>query len=64
MSGRLVPTYVERPAWAVYDGYMRFIDTDDFEDLRVAVTELRDALLRAQAITYAPADVLTEWAKS
>ena len=64
MSRRLVPAYVERPAWSVYDAYRTFLDTDDFEPLRLAVTDLRDGLLRAQAISYAPDDVLEEWVAS
>jgi hypothetical protein len=60
MTARLCPAYIERPAWAAYDAYMNFLDTDDFEDLRRALTDLRDGLLRAQAIKYAPDYVLAD----
>lgn len=64
MSGRLVPAYVERAGWKVWSAYQEFLDTDDFDRLRDAVGGLRDALLRGQAVTLAPEDVLREWLDS
>ena len=58
---RLVPAYVERAGWEVWDAYQEFLDTDDFDRLRDAVGGLRDALLRGQAVIHAPDDVLEEW---
>ncbi len=65
MGARLVPAYVERPAWAVYRAYCEMMSEDgndgDFDALRDALTELRDGLLRGQAVAYAPDDVLDAW---
>ena len=58
---RLVPAYVEKPAWAVYDAYVQWLDDDDLDRLRDAVSDLRDALLRADAIAHAPDYVLAQW---
>ena len=61
MSTRLVPAYVERAGWEVWEAYAEFLDSDDLDRLRDAVAGLRDALLRGQAIRHAPADVLSDW---
>ena len=60
-GGRLVPKYVERAAWGVYDAYVQWLDADDLDDLRDAVTALKLALFRAHAIRDAPGYVLTEY---
>jgi hypothetical protein len=53
---RLIPAYVEQPAWAVYDAFVN----DDLDALRAAVDDLRAALERAGALTYAPRYVLAQ----
>lgn len=58
---RLVPAYVEKAGWEVWEAYAEFLDTDDFDRLRDAVAGLRDALLRGEAVTHAPDDVLAEY---
>lgn len=58
MSGRLVPLYVERAGWEVWRAYVEFLDSDDLDRLRDAVTALGAALVRGDAITLAPDDVL------
>jgi hypothetical protein len=61
---RLIPAYVERPAWAVYDAFANLDtsdpDPDDLEALGDAVSDLRAALERGEAFTYAPAHVLAQ----
>ncbi len=68
MARRLVPAYIEEPAWAVYRAYCEMMSEDgndgDFDALRDALTALRDGLLRAQAIQFAPDEVLTAWLES
>lgn len=64
MSRRLVPAYVERAGWEVWEAFDAWLEEDDADRLRDAVGGLRDALLRGQAITYAPDDVVSEWLRS
>jgi hypothetical protein len=60
VSTRKIPAYVEKPAWAVYDAYVQWLDDDDLDALRDAVTDLRDALVRGDALMYAPKYALAE----
>lgn len=64
MSTRIVPAYVEKAGWEVWSAYLAFLDDDDLDRLRDAVTALGEALLRGQAIRYAPEDVLERWLTS
>jgi hypothetical protein len=61
---RLIPAYVEKPAWAVYDAFAKLdtsdLDPDDLDALGDAVNDLRAALERGDALAYAPAYVLAQ----
>ena len=54
---RLIPAYLERPAWALYDAV---VNGEDLERLADLADDLRAALLRGDAILYAPTYVLAQ----
>jgi hypothetical protein len=68
MSRHLVPVYVARAAWRVWEAFERleiavaFGDAElELDALRGAVRDLEAALLRGHAVEQAPTTVLMRW---
>ena len=56
---RLVPAYVEIAGWEVWNAFDAWTeDQNEADRLVSAVIALGEALVRAQALTYAPDEVL------
>jgi len=57
-----IPVYVIRAGWHTIDAYREFLETDDLDELRVALTELGNALLRdPRSMLYAPEPLVEAW---
>ena len=57
-----IPVFVHKAGWNVVEGYRKFLDEDDMDALRDAITDLGNALLRdPKSIAYAPEAVVREY---
>jgi hypothetical protein len=62
-GGRLIPAYTSRAGWAVVAAYLDFLESDELDGLRDAVTELIAALARdpASVALDAPEPIVEEY---
>jgi hypothetical protein len=57
-----IPVFVHIAGWEVYAAYLEFLDTDDMDRLRDAITDLGDTLLRdPKSLAYAPESVVRKY---